>query len=548
MSGRDGKTDDEAFIWTKQQARKMAKSQSGASNCGATALLNVLLALEVPLPPTEVADKAVRTNQRKYGVSASEYLAARSIAGCTGENIVEGCEKIAGDKVMSRFFAFYPSRTVNLHTWLAQWIRRGCCGVATLNTQEMYGADYWHHQMIYGVDTKGVHVTNGVEVLSFEEIQKGLVSPSVLKIDVDDVRRCRPFDPQSCDALGETWKTLKVSKQVSEIGTSGESYVHIPAAYKAGITLFARKGTSAAAALSEETDLKLRGGDPSDMSSYQRANEFQTDVEELCGVLEVPTNQAAAFQELYQALAEELSGKPSRSLLTDWEDHLKRARAQVDVESFINTHEADFRRTKTVNGAADLRHADMLRSRFRACGIYSSSLSLEELLKRCLEENRESSQQPRPSRITTQNGVWGVEHAAIRKRSYPYVPALGDSTGEAVIEARDQNDQLLGYVIQTGGNYIFDLAVDPRVQGCAVGVALVGTLASSMQRNGVSTMCLDVRRCNEPAVRFYNRLGFRIVKKTFPPWYDWHGGFHLEAETNAIAAHLETVSILESKI
>ena len=56
------------------------------------------------------------------------------------------------EKVISRFFAFYPPREVVLQEWLAMWLGRGCSAVATLNTQQMYGADYWHHQMIHGVD------------------------------------------------------------------------------------------------------------------------------------------------------------------------------------------------------------------------------------------------------------------------------------------------------------------------------------------------------------------------------------------------------------
>merc|ERR1712039_31997 len=166
-----------------------------------TALLNVLSSLEVPLPSTAVADKAVHTNSRKYGVSTSEYLAARSVAGCTGENIVDGCATVAGDKVYSRFFHFYPPRKVNLQQWLADWISQGCSAVATLNTQQMYGADYWHHQMFYGVSNEGVHVTNGVETLGFAEIMKGLVSPSVLQIQAGTALGCTPFDPDACDAL-----------------------------------------------------------------------------------------------------------------------------------------------------------------------------------------------------------------------------------------------------------------------------------------------------------------------------------------------------------
>ena len=34
----------------------------------------------------------------------------------------------------------------------------------------MYDADYWHHQMIHGVDTYGVYMTNPVKcLLGFRE-------------------------------------------------------------------------------------------------------------------------------------------------------------------------------------------------------------------------------------------------------------------------------------------------------------------------------------------------------------------------------------------
>ena len=65
---------DEVFTWSTSEALQIAHSQSGASNCGATALLNVLTALKVPVPSISMAERAVHTNSRKYGVPASEYL------------------------------------------------------------------------------------------------------------------------------------------------------------------------------------------------------------------------------------------------------------------------------------------------------------------------------------------------------------------------------------------------------------------------------------------------------------------------------------------
>ncbi|CAE8621577.1 unnamed protein product [Polarella glacialis] len=254
-TGTDGPL--EAFTWATAEALKHACSQSGASNCGATALLNVLAALDIALPDTRMADQAVHTNSRQQGVSVSKYLAARSVAGTTAEDIAAGSEKIAGTSVESRFFDFFPPRSINLQVWLARWLSDGCSAIATLNTQRMYGADYWHHQMIYGVSAEGVFVTNGIEVLGFDEIRKGLESPSILEVRAQDVLHCCPFDAEACDKLGAEWEKLAVSQQLLDLRSSGGSsdFVHVPAAYKSGITIFAKRGTAAAAALQSSPEL-----------------------------------------------------------------------------------------------------------------------------------------------------------------------------------------------------------------------------------------------------------------------------------------------------
>mmetsp|Transcript_51094 Transcript_51094/g.128938 ORF Transcript_51094/g.128938 Transcript_51094/m.128938 type:complete len:260 (-) Transcript_51094:56-835(-) len=237
----------EFFTWSHQEARRMAMSQTGASNCGATALLNVLAALKVRIPSIGDAERAVHTNSRKRNVSVSEYLAARSVAGTTAEDIVAGCSTVAGEDVRSRFFSFYPPREVDLQRWLAGWLSQGCSAMATLNTQRMYGADYWHHQMIYGVSDAGVSVTNGIDDLSFDKIRLGLESPSTLQIHAPTALRCSPFDAEACDGLGEAWAAHGVTKQLLELqsGKSKAEYVYIPAAYNAGITIFARAGSAA---------------------------------------------------------------------------------------------------------------------------------------------------------------------------------------------------------------------------------------------------------------------------------------------------------------
>lgn len=250
------------FTWTPEEAKSKARLQSAASNCGATALLNVLLALGVPLPDIQAIDGAVCTRSRKHGVGVAEYLAARSVAGCTGEDIVHGCEEVAGDSVESKFFPLNPRRNVDLQAWLSNWLKMGCSAIATLNMQAIADTDYWHHQMIYGVDADGVHMTNGDECLDFDEIRPGLDSASLLQVRVDDALACSPFNAQKCDALGDEWAKLCVTRQMlqAQNGRSKAEHIFIPAAYRAGITIFALKGSPAADLLRSTPELPLQEG------------------------------------------------------------------------------------------------------------------------------------------------------------------------------------------------------------------------------------------------------------------------------------------------
>lgn len=250
------------FTWTPEEARLRAQPQSAPSNCGATALLNVLSALGAPVPDIRSLERAVHTNSRKHGVSVSEYLESRSMAGCTADDIVNGCNEVAGAFVECRFFPFYPQRQIELQCWLAGWLSQGCSAIATLNMQEIAGADYWHHQMIFGVDADGVHMTNGPELLSFNAMSLGLESPSVLKVACSDALCCCPFDAENCDKLGDEWSRLRVTHQLVHMKDqrSKSGHILIPAAYHAGITIFARTGTPAAALLRSTAELHMHGG------------------------------------------------------------------------------------------------------------------------------------------------------------------------------------------------------------------------------------------------------------------------------------------------
>ena len=102
----------------------------------------------------------------------------RSVAGCRGADIAEGCQRLsaalcslphhdaaavtsttdtslgssatgagAAAAVASKFFALSPTDAVG--PWLQQWMACGGVCVATLNFQLLSrGADAWHHQVL----------------------------------------------------------------------------------------------------------------------------------------------------------------------------------------------------------------------------------------------------------------------------------------------------------------------------------------------------------------------------------------------------------------
>ncbi len=107
-----------------------------------------------------------------------------------------------------------------------------------------------------------------------------------------------------------------------------------------------------------------------------------------------------------------------------------------------------------------------------------------------------------------------------------FVPKL---TGEALNAAADlidvvvaeEDDRLIGACLGLmtfstwrgcRGLYVVDLFVAPEARGRGVGVALLRTLARRFAARGAEFIKLEVDETNDPAQRFYARLGF--AKKT----------------------------------
>ncbi|XP_026157613.1 uncharacterized protein LOC113127351 isoform X2 [Mastacembelus armatus] len=246
--------DDEVMLWSIQEALERQTLQIGASACGATAVVDVLKALGIDVSPEE-ADRCVQTCVRRNESPLPDYLLSRSEAGATHAQLIRGAEEASQGKVTGRFFHFHPRRRVKLVTWLARWIQKGAVPVATMNMQLAVPEgeevpDAWHHQLIFGVTSNAVFMTNPLDVVSEGEAHQRLCSKSVLLIRREDV--LQRLTPDRClSSLSENqsdprWKALDVEGQVRQMLQEEEqqadrcrlTHVTIPAAYSSGITLF----------------------------------------------------------------------------------------------------------------------------------------------------------------------------------------------------------------------------------------------------------------------------------------------------------------------
>jgi len=265
-----------AMIWTEKEALRKQVIQLGTSACGATALVNVLQALEVDFPLPLLLE-AVDTRLRRPDSSLPDYLLSRSRAGCNNRDLEAGAARVS-PRIVTRFFPFHR-RSVAVAAWLARWITAGCVPILTLNVQRAVQrpgespADAWHHQMVWGVADREVYLANPLEMVQERELLPQLDSPSELLVRRSDVvSRCGPeTDLLELRDFGEQWRSLNVLGQVVNVlreekreareegGRTLTSHVKIPADYTAGALLCClEENTEAVRLLKEAPDLQLK--------------------------------------------------------------------------------------------------------------------------------------------------------------------------------------------------------------------------------------------------------------------------------------------------
>src|SRR3989338_11319243 len=278
--------ESEILIWTHEEATEKGAKQLSTSGCGATALVSVLRALQLDEPPTEKLLEAVVLRKRAYAAPLAEYLASRSVAGCSGEELIESMIRINAE-VTGKFYnfeeiisTFPPSLSFpisNIQTaqnplcvkiaqmncdaigtlsqndsdseltdrlifeFIAQHLQQKKALIATLNLQ-LLGNDAWHHQFIYGVDllSRSVWCVNPVRSYPINVFRQLISTSSHLLVRRSDVVH-RPVADTSLFSE-PLWKSLDVEHQLLRIRNDlSISFVKIPAIYKGGIAIFENK-------------------------------------------------------------------------------------------------------------------------------------------------------------------------------------------------------------------------------------------------------------------------------------------------------------------
>ncbi|XP_066561903.1 uncharacterized protein LOC136750760 [Amia ocellicauda] len=273
-SGSEGSGGDYAMLWTVEEALERQTLQIGASACGATAVVDVLRALGLRAAPEDV-ERCVQTRLRRNEDPLPGYLLSRSRAGATHQQLLAGAEQVSGGRVLGRFFPLHPPRRVSLVPWLAGWIRGGAVPVATMNMQLAVPMgeevpDAWHHQLIFGVSSNAVYMTNPLDVVSEAVVLRRLCSDSVLMVRREDVltrlTAGAALSGLTPDLEDPRWAALDVEGQVRQMLREEEceeeeprlAHIVIPAAYQSGVTLFALRDSEVGQELLLAPDLALK--------------------------------------------------------------------------------------------------------------------------------------------------------------------------------------------------------------------------------------------------------------------------------------------------
>lgn len=269
--------------------------------------------------------------------------------------------------------------------------------------------------------------------------------------------------------------------------------------------------------------------------------------------LDVPESDREAFKELYEALSEARDGRePPERELAKWRTTLQKARAVATVHQYLAEKEDQVKALcdkLEVAGSPESKVRRMVEQRLVFIGVYGKGLdgqlfTLDQAFERLQSELKEADEALliANSGFIVRPGRFDSRHEALRRVAYPYQPACSASNGSIVIECVSAADEklLAGYIAMQG-DYADDLSVHPRFHGRGVAKALLCAAATQLVKQRQNEITLDARACNLPAFGMYTHLGFKVDRRFFPSFFDWHGGYAMSADSRQVASHMPKV-------
>jgi hypothetical protein len=195
-------------------------TQLSTSGCGATAIVNILLLLDlITRDDIEQLNWDVCILRRRAEKeTVFPYLLSRYDAGCTGEELIESMNLILKENNLScqvngKFYPFREcffdqtvgsdrindcsvvseadvdsSEKTDLSSFVKENLQKSNILIATLNLQIIEN-DAWHHQIIYGMNEKSrlYHVMNPIDYYPEEIMKRFMSTDNVLLIRRMDV-------------------------------------------------------------------------------------------------------------------------------------------------------------------------------------------------------------------------------------------------------------------------------------------------------------------------------------------------------------------------
>jgi ribosomal-protein-alanine N-acetyltransferase len=137
----------------------------------------------------------------------------------------------------------------------------------------------------------------------------------------------------------------------------------------------------------------------------------------------------------------------------------------------------------------------------------------------------------RPAKLFDISSVMAVERASFREQ-YPrgiFLTFLENNPDTFLVA--EYNGKVIGYVMAYMRpdleGHIMSIAVDPEYRGMGIGSALLTEAIERLIARGARYIGLEVRVSNERAIRLYEKLGFKRVKRIIGYYADGEDAYYM---------------------